>query len=544
MWKVYCDEYLLYAETLEDYKIFNPSLQIELNKTGTFDFVIYPNHQNYDKLNKLKSIIQVFQEDELFFRGRILNDVVGFYNEKQVSCEGELAFLLDSVQRPFHFPANEDDPATPEDYLSFLLSRHNEQVTQNHQFTLGTVTVTDPNDYISRSDSEYENTWDLINSGLIDTHGGYLWVRHENGVNYLDYLADFDTLGNQPIEFAKNLLDLSKERKGEEIATAILPLGAQNEETEERLTISTLPDEETEDICKDGDFVYSKAAEILYGCRITKVVSWDDVTLPYNLLTKAKAKLQNVVLQEQTTEFSAVDLSAAGHDFNSFRIGTYVHAISEKHDVSGTFLVKKLNINIQDPSSNKLTIGKTVRTLTEQNKKDQQIVYKTIETNVERNNTKIVREMEERMDSAIIQNSESILARVSDEHYTKGETDQKVSELSTEIEQTASGIEIRFTDLQTNLNQVESGANAQFSEIKSFIRLEGGNVIIGLEDNAFRQIQSATKNSFYEGATEVAYIGNRKMYIKDGEFTNSLQLGKFAFIPRTNGNLSFKKVVE
>lgn len=61
--------------------------------------------------------------------------------------------------------------------------------------------------------------------------------------------------------------------------------------------------------------------------------------------------------------------------------------------------------------------------------------------------------------------------------------------------------------------------------------------------NTFKQIQSATRNSFFEGAVEVAYIGNKKMYITDGEFTNSLQLGKFAFIPRENGNLSFKKVV-
>ena len=31
------------------------------------------------------------------FRGRILNDEQGFHNEKQVYCESELAFLLDSL---------------------------------------------------------------------------------------------------------------------------------------------------------------------------------------------------------------------------------------------------------------------------------------------------------------------------------------------------------------------------------------------------------------------------------------------------------------
>jgi hypothetical protein len=549
MWKVYCDNYLLYSPELEDYEIFSPSLNLELNKTGSFIFTIYSNHPNYDKLKKLKSIVQVFQGDTLYFRGRILNDTVGFHNERKVSCEGELAFLLDSVQRPFKFPATEGDPATPEDYFKFLLNRHNAQVGADHQFAVGTVSVTDPNNYISRSDSEYSSTWQLVKEGLIGTHGGYVWIdTDDNGKRRINYLSDFSTLGNQPVEFGKNLLDILTERKGEDVATAILPLGKADKETNERVTISGIADEETDDICKSGDFVYSKAAEALYGYRITKVVTWDDVTQASNLLRKAREKLSNSVLQEQTTEFSAADLSAAGYDFNSFRLGTYITAKSEPHSAShgltGMYLVKKLSINLLNPAANKLTAGATVYTFTEQNKRDQETKWQEVQANVEKNQSQAIRELEQRTNSAILQNSESILSRVSEGYYTKDQTNTKVSELSTEIEQTASGIEVRFSNLQTDLDKVEDGANAQFTEIKSFIRLEDGNVIIGLADNTFKQILSAKKNSFFEGAVEVAYISNKKMYITDGEFTNSLQLGKFAFIPRANGNTSFKKVVD
>ena len=66
MWKVYCDNYLLYSPELENYKILSPSLNLELNKTGSFTFTIYPNHPNYDKLKKLKSTIQVFQDNTLY----------------------------------------------------------------------------------------------------------------------------------------------------------------------------------------------------------------------------------------------------------------------------------------------------------------------------------------------------------------------------------------------------------------------------------------------------------------------------------------------
>lgn len=548
MWKVYCDNYLLYNAELEDYKLVSPSLTLELNKTGAFTFTIYPNHPNYDKLQKMRSIIRVFQGNTLYFRGRILNDTLGFYNERKVSCEGELAFLLDSVQRPFKFPAADGDPATPEDYFRFLIERHNSQVGAEHQFEVGVVSVTDSNDYIARSDSEYSTTWKLIKEGLISTHGGYLWVDDgTDGKRRINYLADFSVLANQPVEFGKNLLNILTERRGEDIATAILPLGKADEETSERVTISGAPDEDTEDICKTGDMVYSKAAEERYGYRITKVVTWDDVTQPLSLLRKAKEHLSNAILQEQTTEITAADLSAAGYDFNAFRLGTYIKAKSEPHSaahgLTGTYLVKKLSINLLQPWANKLAVGATTYTFTEKNKQEQESKWQEVKTNVEQSQNQAIRELEQRTKSALLQNSESILSRVSEEYYTKDETDTKVSSLSTEIEQTASGVEIRFENLQTDLDKVEDGANAQFAEIKSFIRLEDGKVIIGLADNTFKQIQSATRNSFFEGAVEVAYIGNKKMYITDGEFTNSLQLGKFAFIPRENGNLSFKKVV-
>ncbi|MCD0153253.1 hypothetical protein HK327_11275, partial [Streptococcus agalactiae] len=47
---------------------------------------------------------------------------------------------------------------------------------------------------------------------------------------------------------------------------------------------------------------------------------------------------------------------------------------------------------------------------------------------------------------------------------------------------------------------------------------------------------------FLESGVESAYWHNRKFYAVDGEFINSLKLGKFAFIPRQTGNLSFTKV--
>ena len=555
MWKVYSDNYLIHHTELEDYKIFEASLELELNKTGSFTFTIYSDHPNYERLNKLKSIITVYQDNNLYFRGRILNDEVGWYNQRQVTCEGELAFLIDSIQRPFEFPVNEGDMATPEAYLQFLISRHNSQVDTTHQFTVGNVTVTDSNNYISRSDTEYSTTWQLINEGLINTHGGYLWIRHENGVNYLDYLEDFDVLSNQPIEFGKNLLELKKERKGEDIATAIIPIGAtvtedvtdettgETTQVTKTITISDLPDETTGDVRKSGDYVYSVSGQSTFG-KICKTVKWSDVTQASNLLTKAKAELAKSVLISQTIELTAGDLSAAGQNFNSFRLGTYVTAESDPHDLSSNYLVKKLSISLLNPANNKITLGETIYSFIEENQKRKDKEWQEIKTNVELSQSVAIRELEKRTSSSITQSEDSILSKVSSGYYTKDETDTKVSEISSELEQTAAGFTMRFNSIDQNIDDVQSGSDAQFEEIKKYIRFVDGNIILGEDGNQLVLKIQNDRISFLESNLEVAYFSNRKLYVTDGEYIRSLKLGKFAFLPRANGNLSFVKVVD
>lgn len=178
MYKVYCDNLLLYHSKLENLKIFDPSLELELNKTGSFAFTIYPDHPYYNLVKKLKSIITVYQDDFLLFRGRALDEDVGWHNEKHITCEGELAFLLDSIQRPYSFAGGIVD------FLSMLITNHNAQVDAEKNFTLGNVTVTDPNDYIVRSDIDYVSTWEVIEKKLLDLLGGYIVIRHEDGITY------------------------------------------------------------------------------------------------------------------------------------------------------------------------------------------------------------------------------------------------------------------------------------------------------------------------------------------------------------------------
>ena len=549
MYKVYCDDYLIYDTKVESLKIFSAKLELELNKTGSFDFSIFPSHPYFDKLKRLKSIITVYQDDYLLFRGRILNDEQGFYNEKQVSCEGELAFLLDSIQRPYDFLSGENH-TTISELFTYYINNHNSQVDEEHKFKVGNITVVDPNNYIVRSDSQYLTTWESINQKLINSYGGYLWVRHEADGNYIDYLADFDTISSQTVEFGKNLLSLNKITKGEDIATAIIPLGAklkdeEGNDTEFRLTIS--------EINEGVDYVFNQDAVNEYGW-IFKTVVWDDVTVATNLKRKAEEYLADSMNLVVTIELDAVDLSMMNTEISAFKMGNYIRVITSPHSLNSSFLVKKLSIDLLNPKSNKLTLGTTYSTFTEQtsgnNKSVEGLIVQIekVSADYTLNEAKLneiqsaITELTEKMTSEISQMSDQIILSVSENVYLKEETDQLISSLETLLTQTKDGFEFQFNQFNANLQDVASGNDARFSEISKYIRFIDGNIILGEEGNALTLRIENDKISFLDGNAEVAYFSNRKLYVTDGEFINSLRLGNYAFIPRANGNLSFKKV--
>ncbi|EOZ2853469.1 phage tail protein [Listeria monocytogenes] len=541
IYQVMCDGFLLLDTRIEEYKIINPKVKSSLNKVGEFTFSIYPNHRNFDKLKKMKSMITVYQNGNLIFKGRILDFEQGFHNEKQVICESELAFLIDSIQRPFAFTG------TITEYLQMLIDNHNGQVQEDRQFALGKITVTDSNDYINRSDTQYSTTWDLINSGLIDTHGGYIVPRHEDGIMYIDYLTekDFNLLNNQAVEFGKNLLSVVKTVKGADIATIIIPIGATPEGADYPITIKELEDDTESEIQKVEDYIFNQAEVDKYG-KITKVVNFDDVTMASNLLTKAKEYYSSLRNDKVTITLNAADMAAINEDLNNFKLGTKIHVKSDYHALDDYYLIDSLDIELLKPSNNKLVVGKSYDTFTEtsaNNNKSIDGVVKTVTSNNESTNLKLA-EMNQQLITSIEASVEELSIQVAENYYTKDDSDQLISSLNTEFTQTKDEFNFQFNQFYQDIEAVSSNTAAQFENISKYIRFVDGNIVLGEDGNELVLYIQNNRISFLENNVEVAYLSNNKLYVNDGEYINSLKLGKFAFMPRANGNLSFKKVVK
>jgi len=530
MYKVYCDGLLLYHSKLESLKIFKPSIELEVNKTGSFEFTVYPDHPRYDLIKKLKSIITVFQDDFLLFRGRVLDDEIGWHNEKTIFCEGDMAFLLDSVLRPFSFSG------TPAEFLAYIIGLHNAQVDATKQFQLGNVTV---EGYIAYDAEDYITTKETIDKALLDALGGYFSTRFEDGVAYVDYLSQINLLAPQTVEFGKNLLDLKRIRKGEDIATVIVPLGAklkdeEGKDTNKRLTI--------ESVNGGADFIQDEGAISQFGV-IVKSVIFDEIADAAELKLKGQAQLSDSVNQWESIELTAADLATVNKDFTSFHLGTQARVTSSPHGLNQLFLVSKLSINLFEPGANKLTLGKTSVAFTTAVKSvsdTQDMILQTVEKNAQAA-SETVYNVEQNLLASIQVAEQNIQSVVAENYYLKEDTDALVSSVSTAIEQTKNSFEIQFNQFSADIEAVATGADAEFEEIRKYIRFVDGQILLGEVGNELELQIANDRISFMQDGAEVAYFSNRKLYVTDAEILHSLQLGNFAFMPRANGNLSFKR---
>jgi hypothetical protein len=357
MYRIYVDGNLLYVPTLakEGYAVSNPKLEVELNKAGSLQFNLPPTNVMYDDVKKLKSVITVFDEKEEIWRGRVLHDEKNFYNQKETYCEGELAFFLDSIVRPYSYKGSVSG------LVKKYVNEHNDQVDDWKQFKLGNVTVTDPNDYITRESSDYPNSFDEMQSKLVDLLGGYLRPRLSDGVRYLDYVTDYGITSDQVIEFGKNLLDISEYISADEVFTVLIPLGAEQQDKDGnetgKLTISS--------VNGGKDYIEDKAAIALFG-RIVKVQEWEDVTEAKNLLSKGKQYLADGIEMAVSLTIKAVDLHLLDVNTERIKLGDMVRVVSLPHGLDKYFLCSKISYDLVNPQNTEYTLGITLKSMTEQ----------------------------------------------------------------------------------------------------------------------------------------------------------------------------------
>lgn len=339
----------------------------ELNTQGSMDMTLLdPIPVN------LRDRLGVYDDDDMIWRGRVINIEFGLNGVKEIHCEGALAFLCDTIVKPFSFRG------TPSDLFQRFIAAHNADLPDGDQrkFTIGTITVTDPNEYIYRSSETAMTTWEAIKTRLINTLGGYIYLSGKY-LNVINYVADFSHECTQEIRFGENMVDMLKLNNAADIVTVLYAYGKRYEEsdTHHETEPDTTP---TGWATWNGDRLFKKvelpAAKAVWGA-ISGTNTWDDITLEENLVTAATDWLvDNFANVVESFEATAADLSLIDVAVEPLKVGANVRVVCPSLGVDMTMLCKQKETDLINISQTRVTIGKITPTLTGMTARGQRVM--------------------------------------------------------------------------------------------------------------------------------------------------------------------------
>lgn len=355
-------ETVIHEPIVDKIKLPVGTIKKEINLIDSFNFALYMNNPGFGKIKPFKTLINVFntKTKKYDFEGRVLGpseriDNSGLY-DATYECEGELGYLHDSQQRHLEFRG------TPKELFTSILNYHNSQVELYKRFYVGNVTVTNSTNNLYLYLSAEMDTHDTIKDKLIDNLGGELQIRKENGVRYLDWLERVGEDKKTEIKLSKNLISMSRDIDPTQIITRLTPLGARVQSKDETATDASEARLTIESVNGGWPYIDNEALIKEFGIQGGSV-TWDDVTIPSNLMSKGLEWFRKQKTAHVQYQLSAADLSLIGLDLDSFEVGNTHPVKNPIMDIDESLRIIGKSLDINSPQDASLTIGDKFLTL-------------------------------------------------------------------------------------------------------------------------------------------------------------------------------------
>nr|WP_041710929.1 phage tail protein [Clostridium pasteurianum] len=310
-------------------------------------FTVPKFNPGFDKIYDLVTLIKVIgiRNNEIRFEGRVLSspnkmDNTGkFY--KEVTCEGELAYLNDTRTRSWDLSGLSIIQG-----LQLLIDYHNSHTTSDKQFTLGTVDVTG----VLAIATNFENTLNFIIDQFVNKFYGVLSVRKENGIRYLDYTGLVGQQSSTTIHLGYNMKDMTLENDVTNIASRVIPVGKDN------LTIETV---------NNGKDYLEDAATVAQVGIVEQIADLKDIADVNALKAAGQEYLDNAKKAKIKLQITALNLSVLNLNIDDFVIGNDYKVINEVMNVNDWFTVIETDEDLLQPWNSTLTIDNKFETLTD-----------------------------------------------------------------------------------------------------------------------------------------------------------------------------------
>lgn len=341
IYRIYIDDTLVHRSDIpdENYQLVGITLDVEMGKSPSLKFTIPPSHPKKSLLKNFLSRFTVKEDELVLAEGRLFDSRQDIYNQVEWQAEGSLSYLTDS-----YVPKVKVEETIRALFTRYV-NEHNSRVEDYKKFTVGQITIDNADTEKVKVDNDgYRYTADAIQNDLIDSYGGYLRTRYENGVRYLDYLKDYGHKTTQTIEYKKNLIDFALEVNPEDVFTYLIPTGDSN------LKIN--------DVNNGKDYIEVEGAKAKWGNKYL-LKSFSGISNASTLLKEAKQYIKNHYEElPESLEITAIDLKLLGVNVESIHVGDVVRVTSTPNGVDKDYTCSAISYNLSQFGKTKYTLGK------------------------------------------------------------------------------------------------------------------------------------------------------------------------------------------
>ena len=411
IYRIYIDDTLVHRSDIpdENYQLVGITLDVEMGKSPSLKFIIPPSHPKKSLLKNFLSRFTVKEDELVLAEGRLFDSRQDIYNQVEWQAEGSLSYLTDS-----YIPKVKVEETIRALFTRYV-NEHNSRVEDYKKFTVGQITIDNADTEKVKVDNDgYRYTADAIQNDLIDSYGGYLRTRYENGVRYLDYLKDYGHKTTQIIEYKKNLIDFALEVNPEDVFTYLIPTGDSN------LKIN--------DVNNGKDYIEVEGAKAKWGNKYL-LKSFSGISNASTLLKEAKQYIKNHYEElPESLEITAIDLKLLGVNVESIHVGDVVRVTSTPNGVDKDYTCSAISYNLSQFGKTKYTLGKPKQDFTKKYNK----------------------------------NSSSTSSAINDTNSSLGRTNGRLSETQSKLEKyiiaTDDTLALMHENILLNANHIEANA--------------------------------------------------------------------------------------
>lgn len=141
--------------------------------------------------------------------------------------------------------------------------------------------------------------------------------------------------------------------------------------------------------------------------------------------------------------------------------------------------------------------------------------------------------------------SETYVSNSAFEHYQKDVTSQFTQtkkDFTWSINQSVTDAKNEMSGQIDSVNGRVDGLKETTDKVENYMSFDGDALTLGKSGSKFKTQITNQEWAILKDTEKVTYINDKTMYITDGQFTKSLNVGAFGFVPRANGSLDFKKI--